>query len=196
MPCFDLFFFVTPQVPLFDAVTITEIPSISAKGLQLKDNYLCDAAEYEALRKPVDLLRKFQIDAMGTISAFLAFKSKLTASFKTTPVIFIDNDGAASVGEVDTAHYNTALEVSKKGMQGNVTVFTFEGNSISCSLADTTEVTNPVLYDVYLFLKNQCAGGEGRFPQLSSRTVYPFHTLLFCSIVFSQLLNRILNLTR
>ena len=174
------------QVSLFDAVTITEVPSISAKGLQLKNNYVCDADECEALCKEVELLRQFQIDAMGTISAFVEFKSKLTKSFETIPVIFTDNDGAPSVGEVETAQYNTALEVSKQGMKGEVTVFTFEGNSISCSVADTAEVTNPVLYDLYLFLKNQCAGGKGQFAQLSSQTVYAFHTLHSCSIIFSQ----------
>jgi len=179
-------FLVMTQVIVFDAVTITEVPSISAKGLQLNNNYVCDADECEALSKEVELLKQFQIDLMGTITAFVEFKSKMTKSFKTIPVIFMDNDGAPSVGEVETAQYDTALELSKKGIRGKVTVFTFEGNSISFPFADTSEVTNPVLYDLYLFLKNQCVGGKGRFAQLSSQTVYAFHTLHFCSIIFSQ----------
>ena len=112
---------------MFDAVTITEVPSISAKGLQLKNNYVCDADECKALCKEVESLKQFQIDAMRTISAFVEFKSKLTKSFETIPVIFTDNDGAPSVGEVETAEYNTALEVSIKGIKGKVTVFTLKG---------------------------------------------------------------------
>lgn len=149
---------------MFDALTFTDYPACTVRNQEAKSNYILSEEESASHASDVALLRQFTIDAMKTVKAFEEYKGNMIEMYKMKPVIYTNpGDGCLLIGEVSDETHKNALAVQRTGIPAKIPVTTLEANEVSLSVTDVSEVNNPILYDIWLHLYENCMGGSGQF---------------------------------